>query len=78
LTPVFEQMATALAGRAKLVRVNVETTPQLIERFMVQSLPTLLVMHRGRALARKSGAAQAHELRDWVEDALTRVDDAST
>ncbi len=70
LGSVFEQLATALAGRAKLVRVNVEDTPQLVQRFEVQGLPTLLVMHRGRTLARKSGAAQAHEIRDWVEEAL--------
>jgi thioredoxin 2 len=68
---VVEQLARALAGRAKLVRVNVEGTPQLIQRFGVQSLPTLVVMHRGRAIARKSGAAQAHELRDWIEEALS-------
>ena len=67
---VFEQLAGALAGRAKLVRVNVEGTPQLVQRFEVQGLPTLLVLHRGRAVARKSGPAQAHELRDWVEEAL--------
>jgi thioredoxin 2 len=78
LTPVLEQLARALAGRAKLVRVDVENTPQLIQRFRVQALPTLLVMNRGRALARKSGAAQARDLGDWVEEALTGVENAST
>lgn len=67
---ICEQLARALAGRAKLVRANVEDTPQMIQRLGVQGLPTLLVMHRGRAIARKSGAAQAHEVRDWVEEAL--------
>jgi len=46
LTPALEQMATALAGRAKLVRVNVESAPQLIHRFTVKGLPTLLVLYR--------------------------------
>ena len=71
LDSVLEQMARALAGRAKLVRVNVGDTPQLIQRFGVQSLPTLLVMHGGRAIVRKSGVAQAHELLAWVEEALS-------
>jgi thioredoxin 2 len=70
----FEHLATVLAGRAKLVRVNVEDTPKLVQRFRVQGLPTLLVMHRGRALARKSGAAQALEIRDWIEEALRRAE----
>lgn len=70
LASVFEQLARVLAGRAKLVRVNVEDTPKLVQRFEVRGLPTLLVMHRGRALARKSGATHAQEIRDWVEEAL--------
>jgi thiol-disulfide isomerase/thioredoxin len=61
LNAVFEQLARALAGRAKLVRVDVEETPQLIKHYGVQGLPTLLVMHRGRAIARMSGTAQAHD-----------------
>ena len=77
MIPVLEQLARALAGRAKLVRANVENTPLLIQRFTVQSLPTLLVLHRGKALARSSGAAQAHELQEWLEEALTRVENAS-
>jgi len=46
LTPALEQVATALACRAKLVRVNVESAPQLIHRFTVKGLPTLLVLYR--------------------------------
>jgi thioredoxin 2 len=78
LDPVFDQLARTLAGRAKLVRVNVEDAPQLIQRFEVQGLPTLLVMHGGRPLARKSGAARARDLRNWVEEALTSVADVPT
>lgn len=78
LDRVFEQLARALAGRAKLVRVDVEDTPQLVQRFEVRGLPTLLVMHQERAVARRSGPAQAHELRDWVEVALRSCDVATT
>ena len=78
LDSFFEQLARALAGRAKLVRVNVEDAPQLIQRFGVQGLPTLLVMRRGCALTRKSGAAPAHDLRDWVEEVLRVGADVST
>jgi thioredoxin 2 len=78
LDPVFEQLARALAGRAKLVKVNVEDTPQLIQRFAVRGVPTLLVMHQGRVVARRSGAAQGYELRDWVEEALRCCVDVST
>ena len=75
---VFDQLARALAGRAKLVKVNVEDTPQLIERFGVRGVPTVLVMHQGRAVARRSGAAQGYEFRDWVEEAVRCCVDVAT
>ncbi|GAA1148604.1 thioredoxin family protein [Nocardioides aquiterrae] len=55
---------------AKLVRANVEETPQRVERYEVRSVPTLVMMHRETAIARTSGAARALELRNWVEEAL--------
>lgn len=78
LDAIVEQLAGALAGRAKLVRVNVEETPLLIQRLGVRGVPTLLVMHQGRAVARRSGAAEGYELRAWVEEALRSSVDVAT
>jgi thioredoxin 2 len=70
VSPALEQVATDLAGRIKLVKVNVDTSPKLQQRFAVQAIPTLLVLRHGRVTARQSGAAPAAELRTWVEAAI--------
>lgn len=70
VSPALEQVATDLAGKVKLVKVNVDTAPALAQRFAVQAVPTLLVLHGGRIVAQQAGAAPAHVLRKWLDDAM--------
>ena len=70
VSPALEQIAREYAGRVKLVKVNVDETPKLSERFEVRAVPTLLLMQRGQTVARQAGAAPVHALRSWVDAAL--------
>jgi thioredoxin 2 len=70
VTPALEQVARELAGRIKLVKVDVDKNPRVSGRFQVQAVPTLLVLDHGESVARQTGAAPAHVLRSWVEQAV--------
>jgi thioredoxin 2 len=70
VSPALEQLARDLAGQVKLVKVNVDSSPQLSQRFAAQAIPTLLVLRRGRVVARQTGAAPLAALRAWVDNAL--------
>ncbi|MGW0016176.1 thioredoxin [Streptomyces tendae] len=70
VSPALEQVARDLAGRIKLAKVDVDKNPLLSQRFEVQAVPTLLVLDRGETVARQAGAAPAHVLRNWVEQAM--------
>ncbi len=70
VSPALAQVATDMAGRLKLVKVNVDDAPRLQQRFGVQSIPTLLVMREGKVTSRQVGAVPAAALRSWVEQAL--------
>lgn len=73
VSPVLAKVATDLAGRIKLVKVDIDDNPQIARRFEVQAVPTLLVLDHGRILSRQAGAAAEHILRKWVEEALADV-----
>jgi thioredoxin 2 len=70
VSPALEEVAATLAGRVKLVKVNVDSSPQTQERFGVRAIPTLIVLRHGQVAARRSGAATAADLRAWVESAI--------
>jgi len=70
VSPALAQVAAELAGRVKLVKVNVDNSPKIQQRFDVQAIPTLLVLRHGQVAARRAGAAPAAALRAWVESAI--------
>jgi thioredoxin 2 len=71
VSPILERLATEMAGRLKLVKVNVDDSPRLAQRFAVQGIPTLILMVDGREKARQTGAAPEHVLRNWLEQNVT-------
>jgi thioredoxin 2 len=70
VSPALEQLARDLAGRLKLVKVNVDASPALSRRFEVQGIPTLLLFEGGDLVSRRTGAAPLEEIRRWVDAAL--------
>jgi thioredoxin len=70
LAPSVAQIAREYKGRLVVVKVNVDEKPQLAAKHRIQSIPTLIVFHRGRALARRSGALPYNALRQLVDEAL--------
>jgi thioredoxin 2 len=70
VSPALAQVATEMAGRVKLVKVNVDDSPKLQQRFSVQAIPTLMVLRKGQVVVRRAGAAPVSDLRAWVEEAV--------
>ena len=70
VSPALAQVAADLAGQVKLVKVNVDESPKIQQRFGVQAIPTLMVLRHGQVAARRAGAAPAADLRKWVETAI--------
>lgn len=70
LAPVIEELARDLAGRVKVVKLNVDENPATAARFQVQSIPTLLVLRDGKELERMVGAQPKAEIVRRLERAL--------
>jgi thioredoxin 2 len=70
VSPALARVAADLAGKVKLVKVNVDDSPKIQQRFSVQAIPTLLVLRDGQMIARRAGAVPAAAIRSWVEQAI--------
>ncbi len=62
IAPVIEQLATEMAGRVKVAKLNVDDSPQTAARFGVRSIPTLLILKNGREVDRLVGALPKQEI----------------
>lgn len=64
--PVFEQAAKRVEPRARLIKIDTEAAPDLAARFAIRSIPTLLIMHQGKEVARLNGALPPQEFERWL------------
>jgi thioredoxin 1 len=73
LAPVLDRLATEFSGRARIVKVNVDTEPQLASRFQVSSIPTLVFIANGKVAGQTAGAAPEASLRGALNQLTSSV-----
>lgn len=66
MAPVFEAAAAQLEPHLRLAKVDTEAAPAIAARFGIRSIPSLLILHRGRELARSAGAMPLPQLLAWA------------
>lgn len=69
MAPQFEQAARQLKGRALLAKVDSDASPQTAARFAIRSIPTMVMLQRGREVQRLSGALQSAQIVAWAAQA---------
>jgi thioredoxin 2 len=62
LAPVIDQLASDLAGRVRVAKLNVDENPATAARFGLRSIPTLLVFSGGREVDRMVGVMPKAEI----------------
>ena len=68
MAPIFEQAATELEPDVRLLKMDSDTVPELLQRFGIQSIPTLMLVHHGREIARKVGVMPLPQLLAWTRE----------
>lgn len=62
IAPIFDQLATEMAGRVRFARMNVDDNPLTAERFRIQSIPALLILKSGLEVDRIVGVQPKSEI----------------
>lgn len=60
--PIMEEVAQAVAGKARVATVNVDESPALAARFGIRSIPTVGLFKDGKPVRGWVGLRQAPEL----------------
>jgi thioredoxin 1 len=64
--PALEDIATAMGGKVKIAKMNVDENTGVPSEFGIRSIPTLMVFKGGKHTATKIGAAPKGALQDWI------------
>lgn len=62
VAPIIDELASAMAGRVRIGKLNVDENPATAARFGVRSIPTLLVFKEGREVDRIVGVQPKPEI----------------
>ena len=68
-TPILEQVAVQVAGKAKVAKLNVDEAPGVAAQFGVMSIPTLIVFKDGKLVKQFVGVQQAATLAKAIAEA---------
>lgn len=70
LSPVVEAIAEQYEGKALVGKVNVDEEPDLVRRFGVMSIPTVVFLKNGREFDRKVGVMPGEAFTQVLDDHL--------
>lgn len=68
--PILEDVAKAVHGKAKVIKVDTDQLSGLAQQYNVSSIPTLVVLKNGQTVDRFTGLQQAETLKTTVENAV--------
>ena len=68
MAPVFEAAAVQLEPQIRLGKLDTEAEPELAARFAIRTIPSLILLRKGRELAR-TGPLPLSSLVQWARQA---------
>jgi thioredoxin 2 len=68
--PEVARVATDMAGRAIVVKVDTERHPELAARFNIRGIPNFAVFYQGRPVMQQAGVVNHQQLEDWLKSAV--------
>ena len=68
--PALEEISEEMAGKVKIVKINVDENPEAAAKFNVRGIPTILAFKNGSIEATKVGALSKSQLTEFMDALL--------
>jgi thioredoxin 1 len=70
VAPILEELSKEFDGRVKIVKLNVESDPDIAQAYNVRGIPALLLFKDGQVADQRIGAFPKHQLKAWLTEAV--------
>jgi thioredoxin 1 len=71
MAPALTEVAGEMAGKVKVVQVDVDKNPNITQQFRISAMPTLMIFKDGKVHAHHVGAlVQKKRLEEWITKSI--------
>ena len=70
IAPALEEISKEMAGKVKIVKMNVDENPGIAGQMGIRSIPTLMIFKGGQLAAQKVWAASKGDLSKWISGSI--------
>ena len=70
IAPMLDEIDTEMAGKAKIVKVNVDENPGISANYGIRAIPTLMLFKGGEPVGTQVGVQPKSKLVSWISDSI--------
>lgn len=70
LSPLVDEVASELQGKVKIVKVNIDESPEAPTKYGVRGIPTLMLFKDGQVVDTRVGGMPKSQLTEWIQGRL--------
>lgn len=67
MSPLVDEIAGEMSDKLKVVKVNIDESPEAPTKFGVRGIPTLMIFKGGQVVDTRVGGMSKSQLSEWVE-----------
>ena len=70
MSPLVDELAGEQGDKLKVVKVNIDESPEAPTKFGVRGIPTFMIFKGGQVVDTRVGGMSKTQLTEWVESVL--------
>lgn len=67
LSPLVDEVADDMKDKVKVVKVNIDESPEAPTKYGVRGIPTLMIFKDGQVVDTRVGGMPKGQLTEWIE-----------
>jgi len=67
LTPILEEISKEMGDKIKILKMDIDESPETPNSFGVRGIPTLILFKDGKPVDTKVGAMPKSAVEDWIK-----------
>jgi thioredoxin 1 len=70
MLPLVEEIAGEMGEKLKVVKINIDESPEAPTKYGVRGIPTLMIFKGGQVVDTRVGGMSKSQLNEWVENTI--------